>query len=146
MAALGVRAFEMLGAGVAALPTTADPAADLVAAGTTVFRRFAVEHPALFRIAMQHGPAWPELPGEVVGAATDALGILVARVQRLQDSGRLGSHALSSATLVFHALCEGLAAGELRGGMPPPGGGERFWREALATLVAGFALSTRWTD
>src|SRR6266536_2358768 len=61
MAALGVRAFEMLGAGVAALPTTADPAADLVAAGTTVFRRFAVEHPALFRIAMQHGPAWPEL-------------------------------------------------------------------------------------
>ncbi|SRR6266511_2490402 len=33
MAALGVRAFEMLGAGVAALPTTADPAADLVAAG-----------------------------------------------------------------------------------------------------------------
>ena len=131
---------------MAALPTTADPAADLVAAGTTVFRRFAVEHPALFRIAMQHGPAWPELPGEVVGAATDALGILVARVQRLQDSGRLGSHALSSATLVFHALCEGLAAGELRGGMPPPGGGERFWREALATLVAGFALSTRWTD
>src|ERR671932_919524 len=36
LAALGVRAFEMLGTGVAALPETHDPAADLVAAGVTV--------------------------------------------------------------------------------------------------------------
>jgi AcrR family transcriptional regulator len=145
MAALGVRAFETLGTGVAALPTSADPAADLVAAGATVFRDFAVEHPALFRIAMQHAPAWAEVPDGVMGAATDALGILVSRMSRLQDAGCLGPHTLSSATLAFHALCEGLAAGELRGSTPADEG-ERFWRAALGALVAGFAHPAHWTD
>jgi AcrR family transcriptional regulator len=46
--ALGKRAFELLGTAIAALPTTPDPAADLVEAGVAVFRRFAVEHPSLF--------------------------------------------------------------------------------------------------
>src|SRR5215212_10855269 len=40
VAALGARAFDLLGASVAALPTTDDPAADLVRAGL-VFRGFA---------------------------------------------------------------------------------------------------------
>lgn len=144
LAALGVRAFEMLGAGVATVLTTDDPAADLVAAGATVFRPFAIQHPALFRIAMQHAPAWPEVPGEVIGAATDALSLLVDRIRRLQAAGRLGSHTLSGATCAFHALCEGLAAAELRGGAPVADG-EQFWREALGALVAGFAVATPWT-
>src|SRR5579859_8217337 len=46
--ALAQRAFEMLDAGIHALPTTADPAADLVDAGVLVFRQFAIEHPSLF--------------------------------------------------------------------------------------------------
>src|SRR6266498_1632147 len=52
--ALGVRAFEMLGAAVVAMPTTDDPAADLVEAGVKVFRRFALDHPSLFSIGVQH--------------------------------------------------------------------------------------------
>jgi len=59
--ALGRRAFEMLGAGVRALPETGDPAADLVAAGVLVFRRFAVEHPSLFRIGVQSYGIAPEI-------------------------------------------------------------------------------------
>ena len=145
-----MRAFEMLGAGVARLPTTDDPGADLVTAGTSVFRPFAIQHPALFSIAMQHAPRWPEKPGEVVDAAGgQALGILVARVGRLQDAG---PHTVTTATCAFHALCEGLAATELRGGTPP-GQGERLWREALGSpgepwgaLVAGFAAAPAWTD
>src|SRR5471030_2163532 len=39
--ALGVRAFEMLGASIRALPETKDPVADLVEAGVVVFREFA---------------------------------------------------------------------------------------------------------
>src|SRR5262245_56592014 len=50
--ALGRRAFELLRADVEALPATDDPAADLVEAGVEVFRRFAVEHPSLFRIGL----------------------------------------------------------------------------------------------
>ena len=59
VAALGARAFDLLGATVAALPTTGDPAADLVRAGL-VFRRFTREHPALFRIGVQHIDVPPE--------------------------------------------------------------------------------------
>jgi AcrR family transcriptional regulator len=138
LAALGVRGFEMLGSGVAALPQTNDPAADLVAAGVTVFRPFALEHPALFRIAMQHG-AVPTWSGEVLGAATDALTVLFARVQRLQDAGLLGTHSVGTAVNAFHALCEGLAIGELRCTIPPEDA-PRVWQESLACLVAGFAV------
>src|SRR5258708_40257372 len=64
--ALAQRAFEMLGAGIRALPATEDPAADLVKAGVVVFRRFAVHHPSLFRLAFQHreatpGQLWPSV-------------------------------------------------------------------------------------
>src|SRR5262249_44787021 len=51
--ALGARAFELLEAGIEALPETADPQADLVEAGVKVFRRFAVDHPSLFELAVQ---------------------------------------------------------------------------------------------
>jgi hypothetical protein len=42
------------------------------------------------------------------------------------------------ATLQFHALCEGLAALELRGALPRQEA-QGVWREGLGTLVAGFA-------
>src|SRR5271166_4193837 len=40
--ALGARAFAMLGEAIAGLPTTGDPAADLIEAGVAVFRSFAI--------------------------------------------------------------------------------------------------------
>jgi hypothetical protein len=43
------------------------------------------------------------------------------------------------ATREFHALCEGLAAMELRS-LLPRREEERVWRDALATLVRGFAI------
>src|SRR5690348_16252326 len=60
LAALGERAFDILGTGVAALPETDDPVADLVEATVVVFRGFALEHPALFRLAVQQVAATPE--------------------------------------------------------------------------------------
>src|SRR5690348_5731399 len=46
LGALGIRAFDLLGQEIRALPTTERPADDLVEAAL-VFRRFATEHPAL---------------------------------------------------------------------------------------------------
>jgi len=140
LGALGVRAFEMLGAGVAALPTTDNPPGDLVEAGLTVFRRFVVEHPALFRIAMQRTPAWKHVPNEVRGAAAVALTGLRARIVRIKDAGLLRRLTVDEAMFAFHALCEGVAAAELRGQMPPDET-ERIWRATLGTLVAGFAAA-----
>lgn len=130
LAALGRHAFELLGEGVRAMPETDDPAADLVAAGVLVFRRFAVEHPSLFRIGVQGYGIAPEVVERFVPAAEAALVHLRARVTRA-----LGREA-PAATLQFHAMCEGLAAVEL-GCMLPAERAEQIWRDGLAALVAG---------
>ena len=86
LVALGTRAFTMLGAAIAELPATDDPAADLVEAGIAVFRRFATGHPSLFRIAVQQTVGPPELAGNFAQAAAQAFAGLETRVTRVKDS------------------------------------------------------------
>src|SRR3954470_16602579 len=59
IAALGAQAFDFLRAGLDALPQTDDPAADLVETGL-VFRRLAIERPALYSIGVERDV--PNLP------------------------------------------------------------------------------------
>jgi AcrR family transcriptional regulator len=134
---LGVRAFDLLRAAIDALAPTDDPAGDLVEAGVGVFRHFVVEHPALFQLAVQHVAVPPELAERFRGAAEHALDGLRSRVARLADAGQLGTRTLSDAISEFHALCEGLAALELRCAIPQDAA-EWIWRDALAALVAGW--------
>jgi AcrR family transcriptional regulator len=129
LAALGRHAFELLGEGVRALPETDDPAADLVTAGVSVFRPFAVEHPWLFRIGVQNYGVTPEVVQRYVPAAEAAMVHLRARVARA-----LGE--VPAATLQFHAMCEGLAAVEL-GCMLPAEEAEKIWHDGLTALVTG---------
>lgn len=65
---------------------------------------------------------------------------LLAGVTCVKDAGLLGERTVPDTATEFHALCEGLAAVELRGLMPP-GREERIWRDALSALVSGFAAS-----
>jgi AcrR family transcriptional regulator len=139
--ALGARGFDLLREQLEALPETADPADDLVEAGVAVFRRFATEHPTLFRISIQRTLPDPGLFAGYVGAARDALAALHRRLARLEAAGRLGERSVPDAAAEFHSLCEGLAAMELRGGLRA-GDEERLWRDALGALVRGFALAT----
>jgi AcrR family transcriptional regulator len=134
--ALGRRTYELLGAGVAEVPRTDDPAEDLVEAGVRVFRRFAVEHPSLFRVGVQRtleGPGFAKIDVPVAQEAWLGLEQLVVRVD-------LGGRSVLEATRSFHALCEGLAAIELRGFLTPASA-ERVWRNALGALVRGFAAA-----
>jgi AcrR family transcriptional regulator len=137
IAALGAQAFEFLRAGLEALPLTGDPAADLVETGL-VFRRLAIERPALYSIGIQRDlPALP--PWQAVCDAADAaFDVLVERVGRLEPAGLLGGQTVMEATLQFHALCEGLATLERRG-TRTPFDAERVWRAGLAALITGFA-------
>ena len=137
LVALGVRAFDLLRERIEALPPTADPAADLVEAGVVVFRRFAVEHPSLFRIGVQRALPEPELFAGFRGAAEHARSGLEALVARLEEAGLLGGRSVRDAARAFHALCEGLAAMELRSALPE-GQEEWIWRDALGALVRGF--------
>ena len=141
--ALGRRAFDYLRVELEAMPETPDPGADLVEAGVKVFRRLAIEHPALLRIGIR----WGDLPTQEVAAgfradAQVALASLRGRVARLESAGALGGRSVPDATREFHALCEGLVGMELRG-LLPDGEEERVWRDALTTLVRGFAAPRR---
>jgi AcrR family transcriptional regulator len=138
--ALGSRAFELLRTQIEARPLTADPAADLVEAGVEVFRRFAIEHPALFRIGFRQTSAEPALAADVRALARQARAGLETRVERLGNAGLLGDYPISEAVSAFHALCEGLAAMELRS-LLPAGDAQRIWTNGLSALVRGFKPS-----
>jgi AcrR family transcriptional regulator len=132
--ALGVRAMEYLGREVPASTPSDDPVADVVAAGL-VFRRFALEHPALYSVAFHRASAaaWPLFRE----AAAEAFGALQLWFEPLAAQGLLGDRTASDAALQFDALCEGIAWMELRGNplRPDP---ESFWRSAVTALVTGF--------
>ena len=132
--ALGVRAMEYLGREVHALTASDDPVADVVAAGL-VFRRFALEHPALYSVAFHRASAavWPLFRD----AASEAFGALQLWFEPLAALGLLGDRTAADAALQFDALCEGLAWMELRGNPLPPTP-ESFWRSAVTALVTGF--------
>src|SRR5262245_5003204 len=140
LAALGRRAFEILERELDTLPVTADPADDLINAGL-MFRRFAVEHPSLLQIGFEHVPIAADVATGFRPTQARAFGGLVARVRRLEDAGSLGGRPVRDAVLAFDALTEGLATIELRGTLPR-GKEEAVWRDALETLVRGFALVT----
>lgn len=138
--ALGTRAFTLLREGLDALPTTEDPAGDLVEAGVVVFRRFALGHPALFTIGVVQSGVSPEIACEFRMAQEQALGCLHARIGRLKTSGRLGARGAPQAAREFHALCEGLAALEARC-IVRSDEAEQVWRDALGALVAGWGVA-----
>jgi AcrR family transcriptional regulator len=138
--ALGTRAFNLLSEGMDSLPTTDDPAADLVEAGVVVFRRFTVSHPALFTIGFLRTGVPAEIASEFCTAQESALARLHARIGRLKNRGQLGARSESQVGLEFQALCEGLAALESRCYLPSEEA-EQLWRDALRALVAGWAAT-----
>ena len=142
IAALGARTFDLLAAAVDALPTTRDPGADLVEAGVNGFRRLVLEHPALFQLGIQQTHATDEELVEIRAAAARAWTVLQARVTRIQQQGRLGTRSVDEAATAFHALCEGLAALEIRCAFPARAA-EHLWRDSLTALVEGFNISAR---
>jgi AcrR family transcriptional regulator len=142
IAALGARTFDLLAAAVDALPTTRDPGADLVEAGVNGFRRLVVDHPALFQLGIQQTHATDEELVEIRAAAARAWTVLQTRVTRIQQQGRLGTRSVDEAATAFHALCEGLAALEIRCAFPAEAIAEHLWRSALTALVRGFNTTT----
>jgi AcrR family transcriptional regulator len=138
LGALGVRAFNLLQREIEALPASEQPSDDLIEVAL-IYRRFALEHPALFSIAFHRAdPAiWPRFRA----AAVDALAVLDKRFEPLADADLLGGRSVSEASTQFRALGEGAAWTELRGNPLPPDP-ERFWRNAFHALITGFTAPT----
>ena len=143
VAALAQTVFELLYRDIEQLGETDDPAEDLVAIGADVFRRLVVEHPALYRIAFQRIAGLDPAPG-LVAARQRAFAQLHERVGRLEAAGLLGHKSALDAVIELVAMFEGLANAELRGDvlrMIPTGDEARIWRDAIATLLRGFAAA-----
>jgi AcrR family transcriptional regulator len=135
LGALGTRAMELLHEGVDAIPVTDDPRSDLVQAAL-MFRRFALDHPALFDVAFHR--ADPAVRPRFRATAAEALSALMRRFEPLAAAGLLGGRSMPEAVLAFHGLCEGMAVVELRG-VPFDVDHERLWRNAFRALLTGFA-------
>jgi AcrR family transcriptional regulator len=133
VAALAARPFELLHEGLESVPVTDDPAADLIDAAL-MYRRFSNDHPSLWALGMQ----FVTRSDTVNAVAWKSLNLLKEKVGRLADAGRLNGRTVDQATLQFHALCEGMAAVELRG-RPDVSDWETMWRQGFEALVAGFA-------
>lgn len=130
--ALGAHAMGLLHEGVDAIPVTDDPRHDLVEAAL-MFRRFALDHPALFEVAFD-----PAVRPRFRATATDALAALTRRFEPLAAAGLLGERSVPEAVMAFHGLCEGMAVAELRG-IPFEVDPERLWRSAFWAQLNGFA-------
>jgi len=140
--ALAHDAFVFLYAEIDKLEETDDPAADLIAVGIPVFRRLVLEHPALYRIAFQRVVPGLDASPELVATRQKAWTQLIAKVERLDEAGLLGAKRPADAAVEFIAMLEGLGNAELRGAvlrLLPEGNEEETWRNALETLVRGFA-------
>lgn len=134
---VATRGLSSFAYAMGSLAMTEDPARDLVEASAVVFRRFALGRPALFAISLLREGAEPDIAGEFWSVQASAPARLEARIGRLADAGRLDKRTVPGAVIEFHALCEGLAALELRG-ILHGGNAERRWRDALRELVAGW--------
>jgi AcrR family transcriptional regulator len=142
VASLARDAFVFLFTELGKLEETDDPAADLVENGVLVFRRLVLDHPALYRIAFQSVVPGLEASPELVSTRQRAWEQLVAKVARLGPPGLLGEKTPSEAAVEFNAMMEGLANAELRGAvlrLLPEGDEEQTWRNALATVIRGWA-------
>jgi len=135
LGALGAHAMKLLHAGVDAIPVTDDPRHDLVEAAL-MFRRFALDHPALFEMSFQRVD--PAVRPRFRATAAEALAALMRRFEPLAAAGLLGGHSVPEAVMAFDGLCEGMAVAEVRGipfGLDP----ERMWRAASWALLTGLA-------
>jgi AcrR family transcriptional regulator len=140
--ALARDAFEFLHTEIARLRETDDPASDLIDIGVLVFRRMVREHPALYRVAFQRIVPGLEAGPELTTTRQRAWEQLVAKVERLRTAGLLGDKSASEAAVEFIAMMDGLGSAELRGAvlrLLPEGSEEHAWRNALTTVVRGWA-------
>jgi AcrR family transcriptional regulator len=137
--ALAARLFQVLAETIDAIPLTRDPVADVVSASVDGFRRVALDHSALYSMVfLRASPEFAQGPvfAQQARAAFARLERLLARVAAEQG---LGGHEVADAAQAVHALTEGLATFELRGGLGEGARAESLWRFSVAALVLGMA-------
>jgi AcrR family transcriptional regulator len=133
---LATHAFELLMQAVDAIPLTEDPVADLHAALVTGFRPFVMQHPDLFRLALQWSPVRPD--AGVIEASATALSRLELRVERAQTAGLLPDRSPSELTCELAGVSNGLAGLELWG--TPGAAYDHIWNDTVRDVLRGLCI------
>ncbi|MGH7687243.1 MAG: TetR/AcrR family transcriptional regulator [Candidatus Dormibacteria bacterium] len=139
--ALAQRAFELVMESVGAIPFTDDPGDDLVSGSVSGFRVFALKHPDLFRLFFTAERTRERLSVESLATRLAALALLTQRVERAEAAGLLGDHSVDEVTILWDALCCGLAMREICGHIRAEDG-ERIWTHAVRALLTGLGASS----
>jgi AcrR family transcriptional regulator len=135
---LAGRAFELLSEQLDGLRLGGDPVENLVEAAVKGFRRFALDHPQLFRLFfIGNAPAW-RLSDSSEATRQESFARLGALVAAAQQTGWGRGHSTAELALIWDAACCGLALREVCGGMDPARA-EQIWRDALGALAAGLS-------
>jgi len=138
VAALTERAYSFLIEQVDMVPLTTDPSEDLVRAGVSGYRTFALEEPDLFRFVFSGAPPGTGRASTPSAARSNAYDRLILRVTRVHAAGLCGDHPADEVALLWDAMCYGLAMRELCGSVDPSAA-PRLWRAALQALLVGLA-------
>jgi AcrR family transcriptional regulator len=151
MGALAARGFHRLADLVNGLPTTADPLADLAAAGPRAFRVFAIERPHLFRITYDQIREEIYAQPETYPALFASFSALESRFTRALATGLLAKRPMVELVFMYHSFCCGLAANELSTQQPPVGANfwkvtkgvdfSALWESALTAFVRGLSAA-----
>lgn len=133
---LATHAFELLMQAVDAIPLTENPLADIHAGIVFGFRPFVVQHPDLFRLAMQWSPATPD--AGVIEASATAMSRLELRIERAQAAGLLPDRSSRELACELAAVSNGLAGLELWG--TPGDVYDHIWNDALDDILRGLCV------
>jgi AcrR family transcriptional regulator len=131
--------FRQLGTELSALPETADPVADLWNLASA-YRRFVRAHRALAEVMFSR-PFTDFSPGPEELAATSSVRVLiVGRVRRCIDAGRLRGDETDVAHVLV-ALIQGMAFAEAAGRFGTSTDAiERRWRLGIGAALNGFGV------
>lgn len=141
LAAVYTEAFRRLHSHLAAVPTTGDPAADLVALGLA-YRDAALASPHLYPVMFGQASAGLDPDPPARQAAREALGVLAATIRRGVRAGVFPPRSDRRLTLAAWALVHGLVSLELDGKLPPGSRPAADYQAILRVTVSGWRHTT----
>jgi hypothetical protein len=104
------------------------------------FRAFALQHPALFRLALLWSPVTPD--AGVFEASETALSRLELRVERVRAAGLLPDRGSREVAFELATVSNALANLEVCG-MPPGVDADRIWNHTLGDVLRGLCAAGR---
>ena len=114
-----------------------DPGADLINVSVRGFRRFALEHPNLYRLLFERLVPEFAVTARDFDYARPSFRQIYDQIDRCIDAGLIVDRSAGSATYQWFATVHGLTSLELQGVFAPRSRAARVWESTLTALLVG---------